>query len=442
VKEPNAQARLAAYNLLLQIGYKVASLEHDLSSENNNDYPLNNENEEDQMEEDDDNEENEDDEKEDHEDDDENEDMSQDDDEIVHQEENADGLKEFYLIMLAGLAGKTPHMVSASLEALSRVTYEFKGTKLLRNQTFGTELFETVLVLFDAQSKEIIKSLLGFCKVSIVSLPLNSYRAKLPALLKGLGKWASLGRNRFRIQIKHLLERCIKKFGYDIVAKHLPLEHHKLIIKLKKQTQKQQKKKAQKNLEKNKEHEKGRHEEEGNEKRSKKKDKAGVLLPDQEEDAQILDFLDPNALRGVKRSKSAQEIEEEEEEEIDEDFPLNDSGKIVISEESGKDKKRKSHSSASSSSSNSFSGGKRKRSRDDSNENQKAPFKQNKASKNTQADLPHSGKQYSAKKAKGDMLRPGKLEPYAYIPLQPKFLNKRKKAQSVKQFAPFTKKGK
>lgn len=37
----------------------------------------------------------------------------------------------------------------------------------------------------------------------------------------------------------------------------------------------------------------------------------------------------------------------------------------------------------------------------------------------------HAGTEYSTKKAKGDMKKKGKLDPYAYIPLSRNTLNKR-----------------
>lgn len=44
------------------------------------------------------------------------------------------------------------------------------------------------------------------------------------------------------------------------------------------------------------------------------------------------------------------------------------------------------------------------------------------------------GGDYKAKKAKGDMKKKGKMDPYAYIPLTRNVLNKRKKAKSTGQF--------
>lgn len=45
-----------------------------------------------------------------------------------------------------------------------------------------------------------------------------------------------------------------------------------------------------------------------------------------------------------------------------------------------------------------------------------------------------AGKEYRAKKAGGDMKKKGKLEPYAYIPLDPKLMAKRNKRTAVSRY--------
>jgi len=48
----------------------------------------------------------------------------------------------------------------------------------------------------------------------------------------------------------------------------------------------------------------------------------------------------------------------------------------------------------------------------------------------------NSEDKYSSKHTKGDVKKKGnRLEPYSYIPLNPKFLNKRRRATAYKQFA-------
>lgn len=44
------------------------------------------------------------------------------------------------------------------------------------------------------------------------------------------------------------------------------------------------------------------------------------------------------------------------------------------------------------------------------------------------------GKEYRAKKAGGDMKKKGKLDPYAYIPLDPKLMAKRNKRTAVSRY--------
>lgn len=45
-----------------------------------------------------------------------------------------------------------------------------------------------------------------------------------------------------------------------------------------------------------------------------------------------------------------------------------------------------------------------------------------------------SGEKYKSAKGKGDVIKAGKLEPFSYIQLNPRMLNKRLKSQAVKSF--------
>lgn len=48
--------------------------------------------------------------------------------------------------------------------------------------------------------------------------------------------------------------------------------------------------------------------------------------------------------------------------------------------------------------------------------------------------MKYSGSAYQSTKGKGDVLKAGKYEPFAYIQLNPKMLNKRHKEKAVKSF--------
>ena len=46
-----------------------------------------------------------------------------------------------------------------------------------------------------------------------------------------------------------------------------------------------------------------------------------------------------------------------------------------------------------------------------------------------------SGDAYKSKKGKGDVLKAGKLEPFSYIQLNPRLLNKRNKQHAINAFS-------
>ena len=70
-----------------------------------------------------------------------------------------------FTMVLGGLVGATPHMVAASVMALARLMYEFAG----QLEALAPQLLPVILSLLRSKSREIIKSVLGFLKVSFSS---------------------------------------------------------------------------------------------------------------------------------------------------------------------------------------------------------------------------------------------------------------------------------
>ena len=77
--------------------------------------------------------------------------------------EDADrgGLHTLFTMILGGLVGASPHMISASVMALARLLYEFAP----QLQASAPQLLPVVLTLLRSKSREVIKSVLGFVKV-------------------------------------------------------------------------------------------------------------------------------------------------------------------------------------------------------------------------------------------------------------------------------------
>lgn len=88
-----------------------------------------------------------------------------------------------FTMILGGLVGATPHMVSASVMALARLLYEF--APLL--ESAAPQLLPVVLSLLRSKSREIIKSVLGFIKVNLWKVQLEHVERQL-SMERGLGR--------------------------------------------------------------------------------------------------------------------------------------------------------------------------------------------------------------------------------------------------------------
>nr|ODO02374.1 ribosomal RNA-processing protein 12 [Cryptococcus depauperatus CBS 7855] len=155
-----------------------------------------------------------------------------------------DASAEEYLTMVAaGLTGNTPHMISASLNSLSRLIFEFKDS--ISAQT-TSELVSTLTVFLTSKNREIIKSALGFSKVAIVSLPVEALRPHLPGLVQGLLGWVHDHKNHFKSKTVHIFERLIRRFGFDEVFANAGDKHEerKVLQTIKKRKERAKKRKA------------------------------------------------------------------------------------------------------------------------------------------------------------------------------------------------------
>ncbi|KAI4112799.1 MAG: hypothetical protein LQ345_006106, partial [Seirophora villosa] len=165
---------------------------------------------------------------------------------IPHMDAGAPGaeasLEEFFTMMSAGLVGSTPHAVSASITALTRVLYEFHAeleSNVIENLVSTLELFLT------SSNREIVRSCLGFTKVAIVTLPDGIVRPRLASVVPGLMAWSKEHKSRFRAKVKHILERAIRRFGFEAVERCCPEEGKKLLQNIRKSKERKKRKKGE-----------------------------------------------------------------------------------------------------------------------------------------------------------------------------------------------------
>ncbi|KAK4941967.1 pre-rRNA processing protein [Elasticomyces elasticus] len=108
-------------------------------------------------------------------------------------------LEEVFTMVSAGLAGVAPHMVAASVIALSRVLFEYYGQLTEKTKE---ELVDTVTMFLQSNNREIVRAVLGFVKVMVVVLPTPMLEPRMPAIVSGLMVWSKENKGRLRAKIK------------------------------------------------------------------------------------------------------------------------------------------------------------------------------------------------------------------------------------------------
>ncbi|KAJ6782873.1 hypothetical protein PWT90_09121 [Aphanocladium album] len=149
-------------------------------------------------------------------------------------------IEEFFTMVSAGLAGSTPHMISASITAISRLLYEYRS--LLSEQTLS-DLVQTMDLFLTSNNREIVKSCLGFVKICVISLPVELMLPRLATLVPNLIVWSHEHKGHFKAKVKHILERMVRRFGYDAIHQNCPEADRKLIVNIRKTKERAKKKK-------------------------------------------------------------------------------------------------------------------------------------------------------------------------------------------------------
>ncbi|KAK6131765.1 LOW QUALITY PROTEIN: hypothetical protein DH2020_034461 [Rehmannia glutinosa] len=321
-------------------------------------------------------------------------------------------LRQLFNMVAGGLAGETPHMISAAMTGLARLAYEFSD---LVSSAYN--VLPSAFLLLQRKNKEIIK-------------------------------------------VKLLLEMLVKKCGLDAVKEVMPEEHMKLLTNIRKLKDRKEKKQAAKSVEDRSviskattsriskwnhtkifsdlddEETRNSDGEFGDEKstsgrqskyssmlqskasllRSKRTRKAAKSLQEDsfdQLDHEPLDLLDSQKTRSSLRSSQPVITKDDSD---DEPF-IDSEGRLVISED-GKYKKFDR---------------KQKRGTSDTEEMEEVKpshlsansRKTQKRMKTSEGGWAYTGKEYASKKAGGDLKRKDKLEPYAYWPLDRKMMSRR-----------------
>lgn len=368
-----------------------------------------------------------------------------------HQQER---LCTFFKNMTSGLGGSSDAMISATINVLSTMVHDY-GDFI---ETIIPDLINAVFLLIDYNSRDVILSVIQFVKMALGLLDAEFLKQYMPAVLHGmLQQSGQKGAGVIRTRVKYLLEKMLKKFGYDYIASIWPsTEKISYLNNLNKQSRRKGIEgrrivKAKRSLSK------------GGDVLNNNSIEDGI----QQTGGEVLDLMDPDMINRVK-SKKVDKMKDDDEEDIK--IEVNKSGKIVIRDiddehDSNQDKKKQVKKSVDKKQQS------KKRSREVADENlvmddydkededtndEKEDASIEKYSKRSRADdLGRSftaqrylkqkeqerqqkrrkesktnaqlGTDYRAKRpgVGGDMKQKGKDDPYAYVPLQSSRLNRR-----------------
>lgn len=358
-------------------------------------------------------------------------------------------IEEFIIMIVAGLSGSTSNMQSASIASLSRIIFEFHSSM---RPALIDDILSTIFYTLNSSSQvEIIKACLGFIKVAVVTT--NVSEENLPKLISSmLGH--SKHKSKFRVKVRHILERLIRKCGYELIDQHIPEDDKKLIINIKKRRERLRKKKTGlKTDEQTKAaptFEDALHGSESELGSDEEFEREEDYLPEAftnpktrkevqiREDDEVIDFLDSAVISQVTNTRVKSKKPEKKVY-----FETNAKGQLIIdssgSDEENEEENEKMNeisedyykmSLASEVSFTRKADGrikfdKRKRSDTEDVGKRWGQSEKRPANKKQKGFSEQIGKAYKSSKALGDVKRAGMPEPHAYIPLSAKLVGSR-----------------
>jgi ribosomal RNA-processing protein 12 len=384
-----------------------------------------------------------------------------------------DGIGKLLQTVTAALGAETPHMRSAAVMALSRIVFEF-GWENDQLQPLLPSLLKTVLVLIDENSREVIKSVVGFIRISVAALPAAYLEPLLPDLIDGLMKYHK-AKDRFRAKIKIILKKLVRLFGYDALLPFVPESETRLLTHMRKLDERQKRRKAAMRAE-------GRPDSANFEDmvdsdeddsddgktlmtgatgfsrmtgRSATASKAGgdrsaavsranrtlggstvatgkstrksdpVRLPD-ETDGEVVDMLSSGVRKRVKFADDNMDDSESD----DGVMEFDDDGKLLVQDDMDEGTTKSSNPNADSGSVAASEG--RRTSKFETEKAKRAEAIKKQGGKRGR----ELGSSYKSKKAGGDVQRKGqKFEPYAYVPLDGRSYSKKNRRAAVDQMS-------
>ncbi|GAB1302418.1 RRP12-like protein [Apodemus speciosus] len=358
-----------------------------------------------------------------------------------------DALQRYLVLIYPGLLGAV-------------TTVRLMGTSTVE------QLLENVCMLLASRTRDVVKSALGFIKVAVVVMDVVHLAKHVQLVMEAIGKLSDDMRRHFRMKLRNLFIKFIRKFGFELVKGLLPAEYHKVLVNIRKAETRAKKHRA---LSQAAVEEEEKEEEEEEPVQSKGDSIEEILADSEDEDEEEergqgkeqrklarqrsrawlkegggdepLNFLDPKVAHRVLATQPGPRRGKKK----DHGFKLSADGRLIIREEEDGDKveeedgtKGEDEEMADVMEDASVRSKKKlKRQREDEEDELEIPPRYQAGGSGIHRPVAKKaapGAEYKAKKAKGDVKKKGRLDPYAYVPLNRSKLNRRKKVKLQGQF--------
>jgi hypothetical protein len=111
-----------------------------------------------------------------------------------------------------------------------------------------TEILTTMLVFLSSTNREIVKSVLGFVKLVIHTLPADLLEPHLKELVPTLLARSHDHKNHFKVKVRHIFERILRRFAWDKIYSYAGEDDAaKVLVNIKKRKDRAKRKKASRN---------------------------------------------------------------------------------------------------------------------------------------------------------------------------------------------------
>ncbi|XP_006880133.1 PREDICTED: RRP12-like protein isoform X2 [Elephantulus edwardii] len=376
-----------------------------------------------------------------------------------------EALQRYLVLIYPGLVGAVT-MVSCSILALTHLLFEFKG---LMGSSMVEQLLQNVCLLLASRTRDVVKSALGFIKVAVVVMDVAHLAKHVQLVMEAIGKLSDDMRRHFRMKLRNLFTKFIRKFGFELVKELLPSEYHKVLINIRKAEARTKRQRALNQAVADEEEEEEEEEpaqgkgdsmeeiladsedEEDDERQERSRGKEQRKLARQRSRAWLkegggdepLNFLDPKVAQRVLATQPGAGRGKKK----DHGFKVSADGRLIIREEDDDDQVEEEEGTKGEDeemidlmkdvSIRSRKYLKLKHRQEADEEELEVPPQYKAGGSGIHRPLAKKsapGAEYKARKAKGDMKKKGRLDPYAYIPLSKARLNRRKKVKMQGQF--------